>query len=185
MRRIHRAVVSILAGALVLSLADVGAQEWNAGVEALRSAIASAGGAAAHPGADGVVVFDRREVEVEPSGLSRTVQHTLKQALTACRQPRPRGRAALRTTPSRPTSRCCAAGCFGADGSLREVDPKTVLDAPDPQNLIYWNSRHKTVPMGRLEPGDAVELVTRRVGFTYALLLDGDQDPTNRASSRR
>ncbi len=82
MRRIHRAVVSILAGALVLSLADVGAQEWNAGVEALRSAIASAGGAAAHPGADGVVVFDRREVEVEPSGLSRTVQHTLKQALT-------------------------------------------------------------------------------------------------------
>ncbi len=174
MRRIQRALVSILAGALVLAVASAGAQEWNAGAEALRAAVVSAGGAAAHPGADGVVVFDRREVEVESSGLSRTVQHTLKQALT-----RAGARdLAVELLPYDPLSadvevlRCRV---LGADGSLRDLDPSTVVDAPDPQNLIFWNARHKTVPVGRLEPGDAVELVTRRVGFTYALLLDGGQ----------
>lgn len=176
MRRIHRALVPILAGALVLAVASAGAQEWNADVEALRAAVVSAGGADAHPGADGVVVFDRREVEVEPSGLSRTVQHTLKQALT-----RAGARdLAVELLPYDPLSadvevlRCRV---LAADGTLRDVDPSTVVDAPDPQNLIFWNARHKAVPVGRLEPGDAVELVTRRVGFTYALLLDGGQPP--------
>lgn len=176
MRRIHRALVPILAGALVLTLASAGAQEWNVGAEALRAAVASAGGAAGHPGADGVVVFDRREVEVEPSGLSRTVQHTLKQALT-----RAGARyLAVELLPYDPLSadvevlRCRV---LGVDDSLREVDPTAVVDAPDPENLIFWNARHKTVPVGRLEPGDAVELVTRRVGFTYALLVGGGQAP--------
>ncbi len=176
MRRIHRTLVSIVSGALVLSLAGARAQEWNVGAEALRAAVRGAGGAAAHTGADGVVVFDRREVEVEPSGLSRTVRHTLKQALT------PAGARALAVEllPYDPLSadvevlRCRV---LAADGSLREVDLNDVADAPDPQNLIFWNARHKTVPVGRLDPGDAVELVTRRVGFTYALLLGADQPP--------
>jgi hypothetical protein len=164
----------MLAGVFAVAVATAGAQEWNSGIEALRAALASAGGAAAHPGADGIVVFDRREVEVEPSGLSRTVQHTLKQALTRAGA----RELAVDLLPYDPLSadvellRCRV---LGTDGALREVDPKDVVDAPDPQNLIFWNARHKTVPVGRLDPGDAVELVTRRVGFTYALLLDGGQ----------
>ena len=174
MRRTFRALVPILAGGLVLTLASAGAQSWDLGAQALRTAVAGAGGAAAHPGAEGVVVFDRREVVVEPSGLSRTVQHTLKQALT-----RAGARdLAVELLPYDPLSadvevlRCRV---LGADGSPREVEAAAVADAPDPQNLIFWNSRHKTVAVGRLEPGDAVELVTRRVGFTYALLLEGGQ----------
>lgn len=145
------------------------AQEWNTSPEELRQACVRAGGADTFPSADGVVVFDRRDVQVEPSGLSRTVQHTLRKALTAtgARQ------LAVELLPYDPLSaevevlRCRV---LPAKGGVREVDLATVIDSPDPQSLIYWNARHKTVPIGRLEPGDAVELVTRRVGFTYALL---------------
>ena len=148
------------------------AQEWNTSPEELRQACVRAGGADTFPSADGVVVFDRRDVQVEPSGLSRTVQHTLRKALTAtgARQ------LAVELLPYDPLSaevevlRCRV---LPAKGGGREVDLATVIDSPDPQSLIYWNARHKMVPMGRLEPGDAVELVTRRVGFTYALLDDG------------
>jgi hypothetical protein len=155
------------------SLNTAGAQEWNASPEALRQACVRVGGADKFPSADGVVVFDRRNVQVEVSGLSRTVQQTLRKALTAngARQ------LAAELLPYDPLSaevevvRCRV---LPAQGGVRDVDLATVIDSPDPQSLIYWNSRHKTVPIGRLEPGDAVELVTRRVGFTYAL-LDGDQ----------
>ena len=148
------------------------AQEWNTSPEELRQACVRAGGADTFPSADGVVVFDRRDVQVEPSGLSRTVQHTLRKALTAtgARQ------LAVELLPYDPLSaevevlRCRV---LPAKGGVREVDLATVIDSPDPQSLIYWNARHKTVPIGLLEPGDAVELVTRRVGFTYALLDDG------------
>ncbi len=155
------------------SLGAAAAQEWNVDPEALRQACVRAGGADTFPSADGVVVFDRRVVQVEATGLSRTVQHTLRKALTAngARQ------LAVELLPYDPLSaevevlRCRV---LPAQGGVRDVDLATVIDSPDPQSLIYWNSKHKTVPIGRLEPGDAVELVTRRVGFTYAL-LDGDR----------
>jgi transglutaminase-like putative cysteine protease len=169
-------VVLGLGTLLVLTAASAPAQSWNATTQDLRTACERAGGATAFPGADAVVVFDRREVEVEPSGLSRTVQHTLRMALTAA------GACdlAVELLPYDPMSadvqvlRCRV---LTADGAVRDVDPKAVIDAPDPQNLIYWNSRHKCVPVGRLDPGDAVELVARRVGFTYALLVDGEAGP--------
>ena len=160
---------------LLMALTCLGtalAQEWNTSPEELRQACVKAGGADTFPSADGVVVFDRRAVQVEPSGLSRTVQHTLRKALTTAgaRQ------LAVELLPYDPLSaevevlRCRV---LSAKGGVREVDLATVIDSPDPQSLIYWNARHKTVPIGLLEPGDAVELVTRRVGFTYALLDDG------------
>ena len=160
---------------LLMALTCLGtalAQEWNTSPEELRRAGVRAGGADMFPLADGVVVFDRRAVQVEPSGLSRTVQHTLRKTLTTAgtRQ------LAVELLPYDPLSaevevlRCRV---LSAKGGVREVDLATVIDSPDPQSLIYWNARHKTVPIGLLEPGDAVELVTRRVGFTYALLDDG------------
>jgi hypothetical protein len=158
---------------VLTSVVAASAQEWNASQDQLRRACEKAGGPDRFPGAEAVVVFDRRDVQVESSGLSRTVQHTLRKALTAsgARQ------LAVELLPYDPLSadvevlRCRV---LPAQGGVREVSPAAVLDTPDPQSLIYWNSRHKTVPIGRLEPGDAVELVTRRVGFTYAL-LDAEQ----------
>ncbi|MGD1149363.1 MAG: DUF3857 domain-containing transglutaminase family protein [Thermoanaerobaculaceae bacterium] len=176
MRRDLPAVFLLLGFLLVCPVIDASAQGWDASVAELRTACERAGDATSFPGADAVVVFDRRDVEVEASGLSRTVQHTLKKALT----PAGARDLAVELLPYDPMSadvqvlRCRV---LRADGTVRELDPKAVVDAPEPQNLIYWNSRHKAVPAGRLDPGDAVELVTRRVGFTYALLLDADQVP--------
>ena len=171
-RALVRRIPLVLLMALT-SLVVAGAQPWNINPEELRQACARAGGADAFPSADGVVVFDRRDVQVEASGLSRTVQHTLRKAITAAGA----RELAVESLPYDPLSaavevlRCRV---LPAKGGVREVDLASILDSPDPQSLIYWNSRHKTVPIGRLDPGDAVELVTRRVGFTYAL-LDGDQ----------
>ncbi len=173
MRRDHR-LLALLAGvALAAWGAAARAQSWDVPVPDLRAACARAGSAATYPGADAVVVFDRRDVEVEPSGLSRTVQHTLTKALTAAGA-RDLAVDLLPYDPMSADVQILRCRVLEAGGGVREVDPKSVADAPDPQSLIYWNSRHKTVPVGRLDPGDAVELVTRRVGFTYALLLDGD-----------
>jgi transglutaminase-like putative cysteine protease len=169
-----RASVRRFAILLLMALTALGvarAQEWNTSPEELRAACARAGGADAFPSADVVVVFDRRDVQVEPSGLSRTVQHTLRKALSQAGA----RKLAVELLPYDPLSaevevlRCRV---LPAQGGMREVDLATVIDGPDPQFLIYWSSRHRTVPIGRLEPGDAVELVTRRVGFTYALLDD-------------
>ncbi len=143
-------------------------------VEELRELLARAGTAAHHPKADAVVVFDRREVYVEDSGLARTRQHTLTKVLT------PAGGLELSVAvlPYDPLSADVAVvrcRVLGADGSIREVDLQRVQDNPDPQYLIFWNSREKLVPVGRLAVGDGVELVTTRVGFTYAL-LGGDEE---------
>jgi len=50
------------------------------------------------------------------------------------------------------------------------------LDYPAPARAIYWGAREKMLEVGRLEPGDAVETVMFRKGFTYALLMGDDDD---------
>ncbi len=155
---------------------------WPAGAggaepvdEAVRQALAKAGSAADWGGAGAVVVFDRRDVTVEESGLARTEHRTLVKVLSAA------GARQLSVTllPYDPLSadvsvvRCRV---HRADGSVRDISPERVQDNPDPQFLIFWNSREKLVPVGRLQVGDGVELVTRRVGFTYALLAGAEDE---------
>jgi len=146
---------------------------WDLPVAELQQALAAAGGADAHPGAAAVTVFDRREVEVEDSGMARTVQHTLVKALTGAGA-RELAVAELSYDPLSAAVEVLRCRVLTAAGGVREVDPATVQDHPDTQWTILWNARHRLVPVGRLDPGDAVELVSRRVGFTYAL-LDGEE----------
>jgi hypothetical protein len=63
------------------------------------------------------------------------------------------------------------------DGGTSQVTSR-VLDYPAPARAIYWGAREKMIEVGRLEPGDAVEVWLFRKGFTYALLNDeqGDDD---------
>ena len=163
---------------LVLVLVLVGPlASWGAepAEDEVRQALAKAGTAADWGGAGAVVVWDRRDVTVEESGLARTEHRTLVKVLSAS------GARQLSVTllPYDPLSadvtvvRCRV---YRADGSLRDVSPEQVQDNPDPQSLIFWNSREKLVPVGRLQVGDGVELVTRRVGFTYALLAGGEDE---------
>jgi hypothetical protein len=60
-----------------------------------------------------------------------------------------------------------------------EVVSNPVLDYPAPARAIYWGAREKMIEVGRLEPGDAVEVWLFRKGFTYALLGD-DQEGDER-----
>lgn len=49
-----------------------------------------------------------------------------------------------------------------------------VYDYVAPARLIYWGASQKMVEVGHLDPGDEVEYVTYRKGFTYALLGNDD-----------
>jgi hypothetical protein len=65
---------------------------------------------------------------------------------------------------------------FHADGTQTNIDTARVLDYPQPARAIYWGAREKMLEIGRLVPGDAVEVHLYRKGFTYALLAAGDDD---------
>jgi hypothetical protein len=155
------------------------APSWDLSIADVQKALATVGSADAFAGAGAVVVFDRREVQVEDNGLSRTVQHTLTKALTAAGA-RDLASSLLPYDPLSADVEVLRCRVFtSAGGAIREVDVRSVQDHPDPQGTILWNSRHKLVPVGRLDVGDAVELVSRRVGFTYALL--GDEQSADEA----
>ncbi|HAK95914.1 MAG TPA: transglutaminase [Planctomycetes bacterium] len=167
-----------VAFAPLLAVVAAGAQEWDVPAEALAQKLAAVS-AAAYPGADMVTVFDRRAVAVEESGLARMVGHTLAKALT------PAGARALAVgeysyDPLSAGIAVLRCRVFSAGGAARDVDPARAVDLPDPQSMIYWNSRHKLLAIGKIAPGDAVEVVTRRVGFTYALLAGEDAGDESR-----
>ena len=159
-------VAAVFAGA---SLAAETSPTWDLPAAEVQKVLAKAGGSDAFPGARVVTVFDRREVVVEESGMARTVQHTLTKALTAA------GAKELAVTelsydPLSAAVEVLRCRVLTAAGGVHDVAVAGVQDHPDTQGTILWNARHRLVPVGRLEAGDAVELVLRRVGFTYALL---------------
>lgn len=149
-----------------------------------------------YPGANLVVVFDSTIADVQETGLTYVNMHRLYKVLT------PAG--ALQTRVVKidydPLSAYVEirkvvvhkggeAGKQGSgeaweqgsgevgNGESYEVT-STVLDYPAPARAIYWGAREKMIEVGRLEPGDAVEVWLFRKGFTYALLGDepGDDD---------
>lgn len=165
-------VLFLVLGTALLTAAAPAAEvapSWDLPAADVQKVLAKAGGAEAFPAAGVVTVFDRREVDVEESGMARTVQHTLVKALTAAGA-KELSVAELSYDPLSAAVEVLRCRVLTAAGGVRDVDPKLVQDHPDTQGTILWNARHRLVPVGRLDAGDAVELVTRRVGFTYALL---------------
>jgi hypothetical protein len=169
------ALAAFLAALLAGAAAAAASPAWDLPADTVKATLAKVGGTDAFPGAATVVVFDRREAQVEDSGLSRTVQHTLAKALTAAGA-KELATSVLSYDPLSAEVEVLRCRVFEAGGAVREVDVASVQDHPDTQYTILWNARHRLVPVGRLGPGDAVEVVSRRVGFTYALLAD-DETP--------
>jgi len=165
---------AVVAALFALSVSAAEAPpSWDLPVADVQKALGKAGGTDAFPGAAVVAVFDRREVDVEESGMARTVQHTLVKALTAAGA-RQLAVSELSYDPMSAAVEVLRCRVVNDSGLVRDVDVANVQDHPDTQGTILWNARHRLVPVGRLDAGDAVELVTRRVGFTYAL-LDGEE----------
>jgi hypothetical protein len=136
-----------------------------------------------YPGANVVVVFDSTFSNVQESGLTYVNMHRLYKVMT------PAGALQLSVIKIDydPLSAYVdikrvvvyRGGGEGGEGGGGGEDVKgQVLDYPAPARMIYWGAREKMIEVGRLEPGDAVEVWLFRKGFTYALLGDepGDDD---------
>ena len=144
--------------------------------------------AADYPGANVVVVFDSTFSDVQETGLTYVNMHRLYKVMT------PAGALQLSVVKIDydPLSAYVdikkvvvhKGGEAGKQGSMEAGEhggmevTAPVLDYPAPARAIYWGAREKMIEVGRLEPGDAVEVWLFRKGFTYALLGDepGDDD---------
>ncbi len=137
--------------------------------------IKKAGDKKSFPGSNVVVVFDSTRVEMMETGLSHNYIHRLYKVLT------PDGAKGLSVIkfdydPLSAWSEIRGVTIYHADGTQTSVDTAKVLDYPQPARAIYWGAREKMLEIGRLEPGDAVDVHLYRKGFTYALLAGGDDD---------
>lgn len=127
-----------------------------------------------YSGQDVVTVFDSTSVFMEESGLSHVYHHQLYKILT------PAGARDYNTVkmdfdPLSAYVEIREVRIYRKSGLVEKVEAP-VLDYPAPAHMIYWGARQKMVVLGRLEPGDAVELLTYKKGFTYALLQGEDPD---------
>jgi len=138
--------------------------------------IKKAGDKKSFPGSNVLVIFDSTHVEMMESGLSHNYIHRLYKVLT------PDGAKGLSVIkfdydPLSAWSEIRGVTIYHADGTQTSVDTAKVLDYPQPARAIYWGAREKMIEVGRLVPGDAVEVFLYRKGFTYALLAGtGDDD---------
>lgn len=142
--------------------------------EPVRALLDKAGDAAKYPGENQLVIFDSMMVDMQESGLTYVTAHTLTKALTA------KGAMDLNVVkfgydPQSAYVEIRKVAVYRADGSVMELELSKTLDYPAPARAIYWGAREIMIEVGRLEPGDAVEVVLFRKGFTYALLQDEDE----------
>jgi hypothetical protein len=142
----------------------------------IQDLIRTAGDATTYPNENLIIVFDSTRVDVKESGLSYIRTHTLYKVLNY--------KGSLDVTvfkfgydPLSAYSDIKKVVIYKNDGTIRELDMKNVLDYPAPARMIYWGAREKMIEVGRLDPGDAVEVIQNKKGFTYALLAgEGDDD---------
>lgn len=128
-----------------------------------------------YPNSNLLIIFDSTDVDVQESGLSYVNTHTLYKILTT------EGAKSLKVIkfgydPLSAYVDIMGVTVYRKDGSKEEINVSEVLDYPAPARMIYWGASEKMVEVGRLEPGDAVEVFFFKKGYTYALLGAGEDD---------
>lgn len=130
-----------------------------------------------YPNANMLIVFDSTNVDVQESGLSYVTTHKLYKVFT------PKGALELKQIiygydPLSAYVDIQKVIIYRKDGSIEPIDMSKVMDYPAPARGIYWGASEKMIEVGRLEPGDALEVFLFKKGFTYALLFNesGDDD---------
>ena len=139
----------------------------------IQDLIKQAGDAKTFPKDNLLVVFDSTISDVQESGLTFVRNHTLYKILTTT------GAKNLNALtfgydPQSAYVEIQKATIYRRDGKIINLDLGSVMDYPAPARAIYWGAREIMIETGRLEPGDAVEVVMFKKGFTYALLQDDD-----------
>ncbi len=137
--------------------------------------INKAGNAKSYPNYDQLVIFDSTLVDMQETGLTYVVNHTLTKVLNN------HGAVDLGIVkygydPLSAFVEIRKAVIYKNDGQIIELDVQKAMDYPAPARAIYWGAREKMLEIGKLEPGDAVEMIMFRKGFTYALLAVDDDD---------
>jgi len=137
--------------------------------------IESAGESSDHALADKIMIFDSTKVDVMESGLSYVYIHKLIKVLTL------QGAKNLRTIHFDYDTLSAfieikEATIFKKDGRVIKIAKDHIYDYPAPARAIYWGMRNKMIAYGRLEVGDAVSYKLMRKGFTYALLMDSEDE---------
>ncbi len=140
------------------------------------SVIKNAGDAEDYPNADYLVIFDSTDVDMKESGLSYRNMHQLIKVLTP-EGARKLNHLKLRYDPLSAYVEIREVKIYRNDGTTETLEPGKILDYPAPARMIYWGARHKMIDLGRLEPGDAIEIKKFRKGFTYALLQQENTPP--------
>ncbi len=142
----------------------------------INNLIENSGNSEDYPGSDLLVIFDSTTVDVQESGLSYVNEHQLFKILTA-KGAKQKSTITYRYDPQSAYVEIKKVIIYRKDGNIEELDMKDVMDYPAPARMIYWGSRKKMIEVGRLEPGDAVEVCMFKKGFTYALLFEnGNED---------
>ncbi|MEI7500791.1 MAG: DUF3857 and transglutaminase domain-containing protein [Bacteroidota bacterium] len=141
----------------------------------MQEVVKKAGDAAAYPNHDELIIFDSTLVDMQETGLTYVLNHTLTKVLTN------HGAIDLSVVkygydPLSAFVEIRKAVIYKNDGQIIELDVQKAMDYPAPARAIYWGAREKMLEIGRLEPGDAVEMIMFRKGFTYALLKSDDDE---------
>lgn len=148
----------------------------NVQANPISDLIKQSGDAADYPGAGKLIIFDSIFSDVQETGLTYVYTHRLYKVLT------PEGALDLNTIiygydPLSAYVEIRKVLIHRNNGDVEELDTSNVMDYPAPARAIYWGASEKMIEVGRLEPGEAVEVFLFRKGFTYALLTDnGDDD---------
>lgn len=127
------------------------------------------------PNADVLMIFDSTDVDVQESGLSYVNTHTLYKVLTTSGAKR-LNIIKFGYDPLSAYIDIVGVTIYRKDGNIEEINVSEVYDYPAPARMIYWGASEKMVEVGRLEPGDAIEVFMFKKGYTYALLKDGEDD---------
>lgn len=120
------------------------------------------------------LIYDSTTVFVEESGLSKVHVHQ-RFRVTSMEGGKELSSLFLDYDPLSAWVEFRDARIHRIGGDTEIISLEKVLDYPAPARAIYWGSRKKMLPVGRLMPGDELEVRWFRKGFTYAL-LEGDDD---------
>lgn len=137
--------------------------------------INKAGDAKKYPNANYIIIFDSTRVDVKETGLSYNNVHQLYKVLNQ------KGAAQLNHLrfdydPLSAFIEIKEVKIYRHTGEIVSLDMSLVKDYPAPARMIYWGARQQMVDIGRLEPGDAIEVTMFKKGFTYALLATDNND---------
>ncbi|MDX9695677.1 MAG: DUF3857 and transglutaminase domain-containing protein [Bacteroidales bacterium] len=141
--------------------------------------IKKAGTSKEYPQADYLVVLDEIFVDVQESGLSYNNIHKIYKVLNA-QGAKELSKLIFDYDPLSAFVEIKEVKIFRSSGVVDIINQDRVYDYPAPARAIYWGARQKMIDIGRLEPGDGIEVSLFRKGFTYALLYDQNQPDDSR-----